>query len=571
MATNPETDAPGSSLAIRKGFVDVAGKLVHYVRRGRGPAIVMLHAAPCSARVMASLQEEWGHQFTTFAFDLPGFGLSDMLDAEPLETAHLADAVAGAIRALGLEQVALYGRHTGAGVAVEMAHRHPELCSMVLTDGFPVFATPYSEARIREYMPPIEPVWHGGHLTWVWYRYREQHMFWPWDRPLLAHRAATDVPDTEFLYRGAIEMLESGQNYPRVYASAFRHSGLAMIESVKVPVCYGNRPGDSQFKTVPLYPAGARVKVFSRDASTASAEERAILAERPAAGAVPPWSSRFGQGRAARLRDYIMTRYGVAYVLGAGLNRRETPILLLHDLPGGADLHVEELEALGDIAPVIAPDLFGNGNSVLESSVASTVDVWVDQIIDLLDMLNFGTIRIVAHGTAAAAALAFVRRYPERIARLVLRSPPALEFDSTGEFASNYAPDITPEPDGGNFLRLWHHLRDQELWWPWNKRTLEAARSTVPRIEPAELHRRAVILLKQPERYREIWRATLSNPLLAALAECPCSHAAVVFHEQDIFAFAAQTAAAALASTAHALDTVEGAGAVLRAALEPDQ
>ena len=39
--------------AIFKGFVEVNGGMVHYVRRGEGPALVMLHAAPCSAKVMA--------------------------------------------------------------------------------------------------------------------------------------------------------------------------------------------------------------------------------------------------------------------------------------------------------------------------------------------------------------------------------------------------------------------------------------------------------------------------------------------------------------------------------------
>src|SRR5689334_4753629 len=57
-----------NSPAIHKGFVEVDGRLLHYVRRGRGPALVMLHAAPCSAKVMAPLQAAWANDFTTFAF-----------------------------------------------------------------------------------------------------------------------------------------------------------------------------------------------------------------------------------------------------------------------------------------------------------------------------------------------------------------------------------------------------------------------------------------------------------------------------------------------------------------------
>ena len=162
-----------------------------------------------------------------------------------------------------------------------MARRHPDLCSMVLTDGYPVFPAPYSEERLKEYLLPIKPAWDGSHLVWTWFRYREQHMFWPWDRPVIAHRADTDVPDVPFLYRGTLELLESGANYPTVYASAFRHPGLAVIDEVTVPVCYGNRPGDSQFKTVSRYPKTAWVQIFPRSGSEAAKQEREVLLKYP--------------------------------------------------------------------------------------------------------------------------------------------------------------------------------------------------------------------------------------------------------------------------------------------------
>ena len=300
------------------------GRTLHYIRRGKGPALVLLHAAPCSAKVMAPLQAAWEDDFTTFAFDLPGFGLSEMIDVESLETRHLADAVAGAVRALGLSKVALYGRHTGAGVAVEMARRHPSLCSMVLTDGYPVFPAPYSEERLKEYLLPIKPAWDGSHLVWTWFRYREQHMFWPWDRPVIAHRADTDVPDVPFLYRGTLELLESGANYPTVYASAFRHPGLAVIDEVTVPVCYGNRPGDSQFKTVSRYPKTAWVQIFPRSGAEAAKQEREVLLKYPGTRDVPPWSSRLHAVEDTG-RDYVATRFGPAYVRVAGFRRREVP------------------------------------------------------------------------------------------------------------------------------------------------------------------------------------------------------------------------------------------------------
>ncbi len=531
--------------SAQKGFVTVNARDVHYCRYGTGPALVMLHAAPCSAKVMAPLQVAWADDFTTFAFDLPGFGLSDAIQIDRLETHHLADAIAGAMRALGISQAGLYGRHTGAGVAVELARRHPELCSMVLTDGYPVFPAPYSEERLKTYLLPIEPRWDGTHLVWAWFRYREQHMFWPWDKSEIAHRADTDVPGIDFLYRGTVELLESGDNYPTVYASAFRHAGLAIIDEIKVPVCFGNRPGDSQFRTMKLYPASAWVQQFSRSHAEAAAQELEVLRLHAASGAVPHWKSRFGSG-ADTLRDYVPTEWGPAYVRGYCLTRPETPILLLHDLPGGCDLDTGHATSLASKAPVVSLDLFGNGNSVLAADIALSPALWASQTAQVLDALGITEVRICAVGTSALVATELARLRPDLVRAVVLRSPPAAAVQA--DMDAEQIPDISPQWDGGNFLRLWHHLRDQELWYPWYDRRVASAKKTAPRLDPEQLHRRAVTLLKQPNRYREIWKIVLAYPLSDALANLRGT-ARVVSHDQDTFAFAATRAANLLGTT----------------------
>jgi pimeloyl-ACP methyl ester carboxylesterase len=526
---------------VLKAFVEVAGKHLHYVRMGEGPAVVMLHASPCSAQVMAPLQAVFAPRFTTFAFDLPGFGFSDKLDAEPLETAHLADAIAAGVRALGLAQVAAYGRHTGAGVAVEMANRHPDLVSMVVTDGFPVFAQPYSPERLAEYLPPIVPRWDGGHLTWTWFRYREQHVFWPWDKAQPGHRADTEVPDLEFLYRGAVEMLRSGENYPTVYASAFRHAGLGMIGSVMPPVCYGNRPGDSQHKTMPLYPPSAWVQEFARDPLEAAAQEVRILTRYPARGAVPPHRSRIRLG-IPRAMDYVGTPDGECFVLGEGLDRPGTPLVLLPELPGSVSLHSDAVRALGQHRPVLAVDPLGNGRSLLPKDAALGVAPWADQVEAVLNAAGLGRVAVMALGTSAAIAVELARR--GRAGALVLQSPPS----TPSAWADSYAPDITPRPDGGNFLALWHHLRDQELWFPWFAQDPAHARPAF-RIEPAALHARAVALLSQPHHYRPTWREVLSHPLDERLAQVTCP-VMIAHREADLFAGSRERAA-----------TLAGAGA----------
>ncbi len=523
-------------MTTRKGFIEVAGRRLHYVRMGEGPPVVMLHASPCSAKVMAPLQAILAVRFTTFAFDLPGFGLSDPPPGETVETWQLADTIAGAIRELGLSQVAAYGRHTGAGIAVEMARRHPALVSMVLTDGFPVFAQPYSEERLAEYLPPIVPRWDGGHLIWTWFRYREQHIFWPWDRATMASRADIELPNADFLHRGTVELLEAAA-YRKVYASAFRHPGLAMIDEVAVPVCYGTRPGDSQHKTMKMYPSSAWMQEFPRDFLEAAALECRILERHPAQSAVPPHAGRIHPGMTATT-DYVTTRTGQGFVVADGLDRPGLPLVVLHDLPGAAGLHAPWLEAMAAHRPVLALELGGNGHS---DSASAGVAQWADEVEDLLDAAGIGRVCIHAIGTSAAVGVEFALRRPQRVAGLLLQSPPLVAPGWAEKV--DFAPDIAPVRDGGHLLRLWHHLRDQELWFPWFETVPACARQVEPRIAPERLHQRALAMLRQPHHYRAIWCAVLEYPLAEAMVRVTVPMG-VAGQAQDIFAPCRDRAAA---------------------------
>ncbi|SMQ85697.1 Pimeloyl-ACP methyl ester carboxylesterase [Devosia lucknowensis] len=517
---------------LHKGFVTVEGNRVHYIRQGSGPALVLLHASPCSAKVMGELQAVWGHEFTTFAFDLPGFGLSQAPVEGEITIERLADLIAGAMRAIDIRQAGLYGRHTGASVALELALRHPDLAAMILTDGLPIFSAPYTEERLAQYLPAITPEWHGGHLTWTFFRYREQHMFWPWDAGDIAHRADADLPDIDFLHRGTVELLEAAETYARTYRAAFVHRALPRIADVIVPAFWGNRPGDSQYKTIPLYPEGAPVRTMSRDSSAAMLEELDLLRLHRAVDGVPAHRSAFAAPNlAGEVYDYIDTRHGPVRALGLNLHHSNTPLLFLHDLPGSLDLHLGAIETLAMDHPVLAFDLAGNAES---PSAAPGLDLWCDQIVDVLDTLGWTQVEIHAEGTAAALALHFARHHPARMSGMVLNSPPLLTSEERAAFM-RHIPDIVPSEDGGYLLRLWHHQRDQQLWFPWFDHSHTARRTSTPNIDPAHLTRRAIALLKQPRNYGPIWRTVLACDLLSELASAAVP-VTVTSDPDDIFA-----------------------------------
>src|SRR5690606_4889953 len=233
---------------------------------------------------------------------------------------------------LGIEQAAYYGRHTGAGVAVEIARRAPDRASMVLTDGFPVFASAYTEERLEEYLGSIDPKWDGSHLMWIWSRYRDLFIFWPWDKRTAASRADTGLPGPDYLHRGALEFMESGNEFRKVYASAFRYPGLKIIDQVKVPVCFGNRPGDSQYRTMSKYPPEAWQQEFPRETIAAAVREREILRLHPARFQYSDPGDDFRAGADWPDVGYVHTGIGQSLVRGRGSNNSCRPVLLLHHL-----------------------------------------------------------------------------------------------------------------------------------------------------------------------------------------------------------------------------------------------
>jgi pimeloyl-ACP methyl ester carboxylesterase len=112
---------------VRLAGGDLDGVAVHYIAAGSpgsGPATVLVHG-------LASFAESWRHLVVplachgrVLALDLPGFGQS----AKPRRAYRLGvlvEALAGFLRALGLQRVTLVGHSLGGGVAAAFTLAHP--------------------------------------------------------------------------------------------------------------------------------------------------------------------------------------------------------------------------------------------------------------------------------------------------------------------------------------------------------------------------------------------------------------------------------------------------------------
>lgn len=516
-------------MKITKHFVTVGQRRVHYHRAGEGPPVVLLHASPCSAKVLRLPLEVFAQRFTAIAFDTPGFGLSDLLPMEQPETEDLADALAETLTAMGIEQTAAYGRHTGAQIAVEFAARHPSRCSMALTDGYPLFSAETKKVRLASYLSPIVPTFDGGHLIWLWFRYRDQHVFWPWNEQRLSHRADTDVPDVDFLHRGVIELLEAGDSYRVGYATAYRHRGLAALPDLKVPVCFGSRPGDNQLGTLKQFPPGTWIQEMPREAQAAARAELEMLAKHPARQrppAAPPCKPVDGR----TTTDYVDV--GGAQILVRSYGRLEEPAVIVHHAPGSSALYDDLVREVGAKHGALAFDLPGNGES--DPLGAQSVEDWTSAMLQLLDRMKIGAVHLYGHNGGAAVAVEAALRAPQRVRTLVLDAPISVGDDMAKRWLDGVEP-VTPAWNGEHLIRAWHMRRDMELWFPWYDRRRETARAVEPRIDPARLTVALRETMKQPASFAPAWRAVLGYPLQAKLRQVKAPvHVMTAAH--DVFA-----------------------------------
>lgn len=500
-------------------FVTVGGRRVHYRREGDGPALVLLHASPRSSTELVVNQRIFARHFTTIALDTPGFGLSDPLPLEQPETGDLADALAATLDALGIAEAAIYGRHTGASIALEFAVRYPARCRFLLTNGLPIYSAAQRQDRLTRYLSPIVPSFAGDHLVWLWFRFREQHVFWPWHEHDLAHRARAEMPDLATLHRGVMEFLEAGDAYRVGYATAFRYDALAAVAQLSVPACFGNRPSDSLFRTVALYPEGAPTRVFPADTTAAAEAELDVL--RAAGDWAPPPAAPEPTVLDDRTRLRFL-RVGGAELLvrSAGEARSGLPLLVLHRLPGSSRLHDGLVAELGRTRPVFALDLPGQGEST-PMPQGDPIAGWAGAALRAMDALGLARAEVYGQNGGAAVAVELTRLAPERVAALTLDAPIALPAAERTVLAERWLAALGPtEPcrEGSHLLRAWHMLRDLELWWPWFERDPAHARTVAPRIAPERLSDEIREAMKQPSGFAAAWDAVLCYPLPERLA-----------------------------------------------------
>jgi len=212
MSSSLGQGAPG----ITRHYFDHNDGQLHYRRCGSvaNPPLLLLHQSPSSSAMYELLMPLLADRFYIFAPDTPGFGQSDAL-SEGFSIAGVATLMAEFIGALAAQPCFVFGHHTGATIATQLAADAPDLVSGLALSG-PTLLSPELQKILPSKAQSIELQEDGGHLLAMWQRIR-------------AKDDAAPLPLTQ---REALLAWQCGDDYAASYRAVSELDYAALLKRV---------------------------------------------------------------------------------------------------------------------------------------------------------------------------------------------------------------------------------------------------------------------------------------------------------------------------------------------------
>jgi haloalkane dehalogenase len=205
---------------MQRGYVDLDQGQLHYRCSDNRdlPALLLLHQSPSDSAMYESLAQELRNEYWLIAPDHPGFGNSDALpNGFSLEGS--AAAVIGLLDQLNISRCLLFGHHSGASIAVEMAATYAARFDSVALCG-PTLLSPELQAALPGLAAPFPLAADGSHLQSMWQR--------------LSAKEGDSPP--ELLLREALSAFAAGDSYPQAYTAVAQQDFASRLRSLEMPV-----------------------------------------------------------------------------------------------------------------------------------------------------------------------------------------------------------------------------------------------------------------------------------------------------------------------------------------------
>lgn len=212
----------------RKSYVEVLAGQIHYRKRsGTGVPIVCFHQTASSSVMFEAFMDAYNGPQPIYALDTPGFGGSYDPEDQP-SMAGYADSLIEAIDVLGINRAHLFGHHTGACLAVEIAARYPTRCESLAMIG-PVVITPEEAGVFKQVYPKdFAPRADGSHLKAMW--------------DYVAEIGGDSSP--ELHHREFVDTARAWKGHIKVYSEIWDQDFSGLFKQVQCPLLIMCSPND---------------------------------------------------------------------------------------------------------------------------------------------------------------------------------------------------------------------------------------------------------------------------------------------------------------------------------------
>lgn len=116
----------GQQLAIDGKFIKLGEVNTHYIRKGKGKPLILVHGVFSSSCVWRKNIDKLARCFDVIAVDLKGYGYSDKPADGKYSREDIRQFVLDFMEALKVDRAILVGHSWGGGIAVDLALHHPE-------------------------------------------------------------------------------------------------------------------------------------------------------------------------------------------------------------------------------------------------------------------------------------------------------------------------------------------------------------------------------------------------------------------------------------------------------------
>ena len=236
---------------VRRGFVDLDHGQIHFRAIDGASAIplVLIHPSPGSSKQLEPLMRALAAGGrSVWAPDTAGNGDSDPLAMAQPEIPDLARAALAAVTARIEGPFHLYGSHTGASIAMEIALAQPDRVASLTIEGMGLYDAGLQTDVLERYAREIHPDHEATHLMKVWHFCRDQYVFWPYYKRSAAGRLPNGLPEADELHDFVVEVLKAMRTYHLSYRAAFRHPKRSRLPGLSVPVHSICSPSDMLFE-----------------------------------------------------------------------------------------------------------------------------------------------------------------------------------------------------------------------------------------------------------------------------------------------------------------------------------